>query len=71
MKNSQTVNKPLAIGDLVRKKYGLMTTPSLNSTNWKKIGIIVGMNAGIAKVCWGSYGTFQTPTHTLELLTSS
>ncbi len=67
MKNSETVNKPLAIGDLVRKKYGLLAKRS----TWKGIGIIVEMNGGIAKVCWGSYGTFQTPAHTLEVLTSS
>ena len=67
MKNSQTVNKPLAVGDLVRKKYGLV----VNRKQWKKTGIVVEVNAGIAKVCWGSYGTFQTPAHTLEVLASS
>ena len=67
MKNSETANKPLAIGDLVRKKYGLLAQRS----TWKKTGIVVEVNAGIAKVCWGSYGTFQTPAHTLEVLASS
>lgn len=59
-------NKPLGLGDLVEKKLIRMGLPIVRRT-----GVVIELHGRIARVCWGSYGTFLTPVHSLKLLTSS
>ncbi len=63
-------NKPLSaavrVGDLVEKILIRVGFPVV-----RRIGIIIELHGRIARVCWGSYGTFLTPVHSLKLFTPS
>jgi len=50
----------MKVGDLVRKRNCHL-----------RVGVVVYANAGIVRVNWGSYGTFATPAHTLEVINES